>query len=133
MGSRDVLGYGRIRASALNLTIKTHRLSWMILFGKIESDKFVCHRCDNPPCSNPNHFFLDNSDNKENMRDRTAKGRTAIQLGVAHGRHKLTEQEVLAIRAKWSEGLNQPQIAILFNVTQPMVSLIVHRKNWTHI
>ena len=48
-------------------------------------------------------------------------------------RAKLTEEMVLEIRKLYSEGMTQTEIASRFPVTQSSVSLIVLRKQWTHI
>jgi hypothetical protein len=85
-------GYGMFQFGGS--PVAAHRASWMIHKGVIPADIYVLHRCDNPPCVNPNHLFL--GTNQDNYDDRDAKGR------VAHGERaakaKLTESQVLAIR-----------------------------------
>ena len=43
-----------------------HRISWIIHFGEIPDKMFICHRCNNPECTNPAHLYLgtvrDNND-----------------------------------------------------------------------
>lgn len=39
----------------------------------LENDLFACHKCDNPPCVNPNHLFAGTQ--KDNIQDMLSKGR----------------------------------------------------------
>jgi hypothetical protein len=50
--------------------------------------------------------------------------------GSKHHQSKLTETDVLAIRA---DPESQRKIAAKYGVTQAMIGLIKQRKNWTHI
>jgi hypothetical protein len=56
-------------------TIGAHIFSWEIHNGKIPDGLFVCHKCDNPGCVNPDHLFL--GTNKDNCDDRDKKKRQA--------------------------------------------------------
>ena len=47
---------------------------------------------------------------------------------------KLTEQQVLEIRADWATGkYTQKQLAEKYDSSQPQISLIINRKIWKHI
>jgi len=64
-------GYGRIRWGGKAQS--AHRISWTLANGPIGADLYVCHKCDNPLCCNPSHFFLGTA--SDNMSDRDEKGR----------------------------------------------------------
>lgn len=81
-GTRN--GYGVVSFQGSN--VPAHRASWIAKNGAIPSGLVVCHRCDNPPCVNPDHLFLGTS--TDNNRDMLAKGRMKHNhAGKTHCKH----------------------------------------------
>ena len=76
-GTLNKAGYGIIciydPAITRGRTFIVSRVSWYFHFGSIPKGMNVLHRCDNPPCVNPDHLWL--GTHKDNARDRSQKGR----------------------------------------------------------
>ena len=75
--SKDHVGYGRLKVSLGSrdrfVFTSAHRYAYQIWNGEIPGGMCVLHRCDNPPCCNPEHLFL--GTHSDNMRDMHTKGR----------------------------------------------------------
>lgn len=50
----------------------SHRAVWLLFVGPIPEGLHVRHKCDNPPCCNPNHLEL--GTHQQNMQDRADRG-----------------------------------------------------------
>lgn len=94
-----------------------HRVSYALFNGQLSASDLVCHRCDNPPCVNPEHLFL--GDHAANAHDAMAKGRLATN--DRHGQVRLSVEDVHAIRAS---GEPHHVLAERFDVTQSHISRI---------
>ncbi len=132
MGSINSNGYGGIRAASLTdggrSDIGAHRLSWMIHHGPIPPGICILHKCDNPPCVNPEHLWLGTY--ADNTADRVAKGRSGSASGESNGRAKLTDDQVAEIRVI-GRSMFQREIGKLFDVDQSLISLILNNKRWS--
>lgn len=108
-----------------------HRVSWMIYNGTIPDNMHICHRCDNPSCVNPDHLWL--GTNKDNVDDSVRKGRRFSAAGSLNGFSKLTENDVIRIRAARASGATCKYIAGKFNINLMYVYDIINRRCWKHI
>lgn len=125
LGYRDTRGYGRLsRAAVHKAPILAHRYSWMLAHGRMPTtDEHVCHRCDNPPCVNPDHLFL--GDAKVNSDDKWAKGRATLPPYFSGESHpSAVVPDALVEQARWSYALGQEfqhEIAERLGVSQSLV------------
>ncbi len=109
--------------------VGAHRFSYMVFKGAIPKGLFVCHRCDNPPCVNPDHLWLGTA--KENQQDCVAKGRKKIRIGdenpsrkhperlargESHPRNKLTDAQKKTLYARVMSGEMVYKIAHEFGI-----------------
>lgn len=71
-GPHDQSGYGKIYLQGKAYVVT--RILWRLIHHVDPGDRQVCHKCDNPPCCNPDHVFLDTA--AGNAADKAIKGRT---------------------------------------------------------
>lgn len=133
-GARYENGYAGIQYNGKR--IRAHRASWMIYNGEIPKDKSVCHKCDNPPCTNIDHLFL--GTHKENMQDMTNKNRhylvkPSLFKGDECAWSKLTSYNVIIIKRLIREGIKPKYIAERFNVSYTTIKAIKNGYSWRHI
>lgn len=91
------------------------------------------HRCDNTMCVRPEHLF--EGTQRENVADMHTKKRAGFGVlrGSRNGCSKLTEDNVLEIRAARTAGEPLQSLATRFGVTKQTVWAIVHRKKWISV
>ena len=111
-------GYGLLTLNGSNSY--AHRLSWEINHGRpIPDGMLICHHCDNPACCNPAHLFLGTP--ADNTHDMVAKGRGR------RGKHKLTDEEVLEIRARWRDPVTLRELGDRYGVSHETIRLVVSK------
>ncbi len=117
-------GYGQFAMDKIK--ILAHRASYELHNGAFDYSLEVCHSCNNPPCINPDHLYLDT--HKGNMEYMASKGRS--KRGEAHHMSKLTEMDVLEIRKSTLTGR---KLSKIYKVSEGVISSIRNRKSWKHL
>jgi HNH endonuclease len=117
-GPRGTNGYGQFWLNGT--TVGAHRFSYKLAKGPLPEGQFVCHRCDNPPCVNPDHLFAGTA--TDNAQDRATKGRSGDQpLRI------LLPGDVAEIRLRYAgKGVTQKALATEYGVSQGHISDIVN-------
>lgn len=121
------MGYGVFRLAGKNLY--AHRVAYHLATGQDPAGKVVRHRCDNPPCCNPDHLEIGTT--ADNARDRVERGRQT--KGEDVNTAKLTQEKVREIRRRAAAGESQKVLALEFGVRNTAVHKIVHRHTWKHV
>lgn len=123
-GLRNERGYGLIGASDGNVLM--HRASYHVFNGPIDADKYVLHRCDNPPCVNPEHLYLGSkADNAKDCRERMRAYRD--------GKHYNAKLSVDAVRLIRSSSEADRLLAKQHGVSIASVRKIRAGQSWRHI
>ena len=123
-------GYGKI-STTKHRNMAAHRASYEIHNSSIDNTLCVLHKCDNPTCVNPDHLFLGTK--QDNNLDKLSKGRAAGPKGTNNKSAKLTEADILVIRAMIDNKISDVAIAKQFNVYSTTIRMIRLRKTWNHI
>lgn len=90
-GAHNFEGYGFLSIEGKRWG--AHRFSYHIFKGDIPAGMYVCHKCDCPPCVNPEHLFLGTA--SDNAKDKYAKGR-------AYSGFRTAEERSETMREAWT-------------------------------
>lgn len=120
-------GYGRFMVD--RCLMPASKAAYLFYKGDVPDGMYVCHKCDNPKCVNPDHLFLGTP--AENSKDMVEKDRQA--KGENNGNSRLTETQVIQIRQLRRDGLSSRKIGTMFDVSTTTVLNIEHEKQWRHV
>lgn len=116
-------GYGIFWVTEINSYVRAHRFSFEIYKNlKIPKGKQALHKCDNPPCVNPEHLWL--GSHKENMADKAMKFRV---------KSKLNKEKVLEARRMRKLGMTYKKIAEELGSKESTVYHAINKTYWRHV
>lgn len=107
-----------------------HRFSYEYHIGEIPTGMYVCHKCDNGSCVNPDHLFLGTP--QDNVSDMVSKGRH--RFGSGSPRSKITESDAAAIRSEYAQGgITGKALGAKYGISEAQVFSIYYRRTWKHV
>jgi HNH endonuclease len=135
--SRNSCGYGRRTVrDPRKRTELAHRVALEEKLGRpLRPGYESCHRCDNPPCVQPEHLY--EGTHAENMRDMSQRGRSPGWPAAAQARgvaasvalRSVAPNRREEIRRRYSAGgISQIALAREYGISQQTVSNIVRRQ-----
>jgi hypothetical protein len=127
LGYRNREDYGMFGLHPAGV-FRAPRVMYYLATGVQPGGLHVCHKCDAPSCCNPAHLFL--GTDADNAADRDVKGRLGPREGVNNGRAKLTEKQVLEIRAS---NASLVTLAARYGVCYVSISQVKSHQTWKHI
>ena len=122
-GWKNPFGYGSFKVDGESMT--AHRAAYQFIHGPPDRP-VIRHKCDNPPCCNPTHLVA--GTHIDNVIDRVVRDRSAI--GVRNGRARLSENDVMVIRASRR---SNSEMAKAYGVNHSTISAIRLRLSWKHV
>jgi hypothetical protein len=123
-GATHDFGYGQLKVDGR--TRNVHVLQWERYNGPVPKGRYVCHKCDVPPCIEPTHLFLGTL--RINLADMRAKRRHAF--GERSAMAKLTTTAIPAIRV---DGRRHGDIAKDYGVSPTLISQVKRGLIWRHV
>lgn len=127
-GNVNSRGYGlaKLYNNAGEFVLRgAHRIAYFLDKGPFDFKLFICHKCDNPFCVNPDHLFLGTA--KDNAIDCISKNRAYR----GERNRKLVGKEVSEIRKRYATGLyTQAQLSKEYECSRQCIGQIVRLERW---
>lgn len=121
--------YGRMRVG--DKIVLVPRYSYEFFIGPIPNGLVVRHKCDNPPCFNPEHLMV--GEPVDNVQDSIERGRRNQAKGSQCKHAKLTKKQVLKIRRMLADGSRDKEVANIYGMSRSAIGQIRRRETWNHI
>ncbi len=119
--------YGTLRFR--NHKRSAHVWAWECANGKaVPEGMVVRHSCDVPGCINPDHLSI--GSHADNAQDKERRGRGQHARGEAHGRSKLTNENIVEIR---NDPRGSRPLAAQYGVSANLIKLIRRGRIWRHV
>ena len=131
LGAIHTTGYGVIGLGRREAGLgRAHRVAAELYGQTIPPGFYVCHRCDNRLCANPEHLFVGTPG--DNARDMVAKGRDfrPNNRGERAKWSKLKSDDVREIRKK---EMSAPKYAAIYGVSKSAIHRIWEGRNWSSV
>lgn len=129
-GSRSRAGYGTLTWKGH--TRLTHRCAYEAENGIGSALGLVVrHKCDTPACVNPHHLI--GGTTRDNVADMFARGRQNPPRGERSSKCKLSEVQVIEIRALAADGWPISRLARKYPIGHNAMEALVRGRSWKHI
>jgi predicted DNA-binding protein YlxM (UPF0122 family) len=125
-GATEGGGYGTIGVNGGSMG--AHRYSYKLHNGEIPEGAFICHKCHNPPCVNPDHLYA--GDAKTNAQDAIDNGDWPELYGEEQGHASLTNAEAESLRNEYAAGATVAELSDDYDVSAGSVSRIINGKSY---
>lgn len=102
-----------------------HRVAYEFAHGPIPEGLVVRHACDNRMCCNPLHLL--GGTQADNVRDAISRGR--FPAGERHGNTKVSDAQVIQIRAAATNGETYTAIGARYGISRHQVSNIANMRS----
>lgn len=112
-------------------TLRMSRYVYEQNFGKIPDGLVIRHKCDTPPCINPEHLELGTY--QDNSDDKVSRGRASSLPGEKNPMAKLTTADVIKIRRLIKQGYGDTYIGDRFGVSRKCIAKIRTGETWKHV
>ena len=124
-GDRHESGYGLMTNPYGSRYV--HRTAYETWVGVIPEGHLVRHKCDNPPCMNPDH--LETGTHSDNRRDMLERNRPEYPTGPDHPASKLSATDRAVVYDMYTrKPYTQKDLAKLFNVDESHISRVIRKE-----